>query len=314
RIEHHFDRLRSRLFQNIHLGLSARSASTLHDHFAHAWYTKLQPSVRFDIKRDPLSKPWSHSITVRGVHLALGERIEVPEALRITRSEERTYAELSYTAQDRYALSPTSVTPEILVGNGMARASVEVRQAFTYNDRKDQLRLRLFAGTFLNKDDQGLRSGLEAWGLSWGPEDLLFDHAYLERGATERLLSRQFTKQQGGFKTPFLQGGSDTWMAALNMEFDLPIGIPLSLFASAGAVPLTRITPEGRTTSAAGYAEAGIGLQLMRDVIEVWVPLYVSERIADEEDFLDRGIADRIRFVFALEKLDPTRLLRKVRP
>nr|MCU0319860.1 M1 family metallopeptidase [Flavobacteriales bacterium] len=33
RIEHHFDRLRSRLFQNIHLGLSARSASTLHDHF-----------------------------------------------------------------------------------------------------------------------------------------------------------------------------------------------------------------------------------------------------------------------------------------
>jgi hypothetical protein len=314
RIEQHFDRLRSRLFQNIHLGLSARSASTLHDHFAHAWYTKLQPSVRFDIKRDPLSKPWSHSITVRGIHLALGERIEVPEALRITRSEERTYAELSYTAQDRYALSPTSVTPEILVGNGMARASVEVRQAFTYNDRKDQLRLRLFAATFLNKDDQGLRSGLEAWGLSWGPEDLLFDHAYLERGATERLLSRQFTKQQGGFKTPFLQGGSGTWMAALNMEFDLPIGIPLSLFASAGAVPLTRITPEGRTTSAAGYAEAGIGLQLMRDVIEVWVPLYVSERIADEEDFLDRGIADRIRFVFALEKLDPTRLLRKVRP
>jgi hypothetical protein len=313
RIEHHFDRLRSRIFQNIHVGLSARSASTFHDHFAHAWYTKVQPSVRFDIKRDPLSKPWSHSITVRGVHLASGDRIEVPEAPSITRSEERTYAELSYTAQDRYGLSPTSVTPEILVGNGMARAAVEVRQAFTYNDRKDQLRLRLFAGTFLSKDERGLRSGLEAWGLSWGPEDLLFDHAYLERGATERLLSRQFTKQQGGFKTPFLQGGSDTWMAALNLEFDLPIGIPRSLFASAGAVPLTRITPDGRTTSTAGYAEAGIGLQLMRDVIEVWVPLYVSERIADEEDFLARGIADRIRFVFALEKLDPTRLLRRVR-
>lgn len=313
RIEHHFDRLRSRVFQNIHLGLSARSASTLHDRFAHAWYTKLQPSLRFDLKREPLSRSWTHTVTVRGVHLALGSRVEVPEALSITRSEERTYAELSYTAQDRHAISPTAVTPEIIVGNGMARAAIELRQGFTYNDRKDQLRLRLFAGTFLSKDERGLRNGLEAWGLSWGPEDMLFDHAYLERGANERLLSHQFTKQQGGFKTPFLQGGSDTWMAALNMEFDLPIGIPLSLFASAGAVPTTRITPDGRSTSTAGYAEAGIGLQLMRDVIEVWVPLYVSERIADEEQFLDRGIADRIRFVFALEKLDPTRLLRRVR-
>ena len=122
------------------------------------------------------------------------------------------------------------------------------------------------------------------------------------------------TKQQGGFKTPFLQGGSDTWVASLNLEFDLPIGIPLSLFASAGAVPITTISPDGRSTSTAGYAEAGIGIQVMRDVIELWVPLFVSERIADEEEFLDRGIGDRIRLVFALEKLDPTRLLRRVRP
>lgn len=314
RIEHHFDRLRSKLFQNIHLGLSARYASTFHDHYAHAWYAKVQPSVRFDLKRDPLSRPWSHSVTLRGVHLTFGSRTDAPDVPVVERNDERTYAELSYLAQDRGALSPTMVNPEITVGNGMARAAVELRQGLTYNSRKDQLRLRLFAGAFLSKDPQGLRTGLEAWGLSWGPEDLLFDHAYLERGATDRLSSRQFTKQQGGFKTPFLQGGSDTWVASLNMEFDLPIGIPLSLFASAGAVPITTITPDGRSTSTAGYAEAGIGIQVMRDVIELWVPLYVSERIADEEEFLDRGIGDRIRLVFALEKLDPTRLLRRVRP
>lgn len=314
RIEHHFDRLRSAVFQNIHLGLSARSASTLHDHYRNDGYLKLQPSVRLDLKRDPLTRPWSHSITVRGVYLALDSRIDVPETPVTERREERSYLELGFTAQDRYALSPTTVNPLITVGNGMARASLEVRQAFTYNRRKDQLRLRLFAGTFLDKDAQGLRTGLEAWGLSWGPEDLLFDHAYLERGATERLLSRQFTKQQGGFKTPFLGGGSDTWTAALNVEFDLPFKVPLSLFASAGAAPLTRITSEERTTVAAGYAEAGIGLQLMRDVIELWLPLVVSQRIADEETFRGRGVADRIRFVFALEQLDPTRLLRRVKP
>jgi hypothetical protein len=52
----------------------------------------------------------------------------------------------------------------------------------------------------------------------------------------------------------------------------------------------------------------------MRDVIEVWLPLIVSERITVEESFLGRGVGDRIRFVFALEQLDPTRLLRRVKP
>jgi hypothetical protein len=79
-------------------------------------------------------------------------------------------------------------------------------------------------------------------------------------------------------------------------------------------VPMTVRTPERVTASTATYYEAGFGLQLMRDVIEVWFPLIVSDRISKEEAFAGRDTGDRIRFVVAFERLDPTRILRNIAP
>lgn len=313
RIEHHFDRMRSNVFRNIHLGLNARSASTFHDHHANAWYEKVSPSMVFDIKR-PLDKPWQHRFGLRGVYLAQKEEFTPPEGHRTFLSIMRAYGELHYTAADQRKLHPSFIQPVVTCGEEFLRGSLELKQGFTFNKRNDQLRLRGFFGTFFRKEDDRLTNGLHAWGLSWGPEDMLFDHAYLERGASSRLPGRQFNKQQGAFKTPFLQGGSDSWIVAINAELDLPIPLPIALFGSMGRVPITTITPAGRTTGAANYFEAGIGVIAMRDVLEIWLPLVVSDRIADEEKFLGRDVGDRIRFIFALEKLDPTKALRRVKP
>ena len=143
---------------------------------------------------------------------------------------------------------------------------------------------------------------------------MLYDHAYLERNGRTPSQQRQFQTQQGAFKTPFLQGGSDTWIGALNMEIDAPVGLPLAFFGSVGVVPITVISPQGRSTSSATYYEAGVGIIAIRDVLEIWLPLVVSDRILDEEKFLDRSISDRIRFIFALDKLDPTRAIRNLKP
>ena len=314
RIEHHFDRLQSRLFQNIHLGLSGRTSSTFHDHNALAWYEKVSPSVRFDLKRDPLTRPWQHQIGLRGVLIRNRSEFEQDGEVLFRNTTSETYMELSYSMEDSRKLHPTKITPMITAAEDWVRASLEIKQAFAYNARNKQLRLRAFAGSFLGNGGENISDGLQAWGLTWGPEDMLYEQAYFERGATDRLLSRQFNKQQGGFKTPFLQGGSDTWIGSVNMELDLPFRLPIALFGSAGIVPITTISKDGRSTSTASYFEAGIGVPLIRDVIELWVPLVVSQRIADEEKFLDRSVGDRIRFVFALEKMDPTQLLRKLKP
>lgn len=322
RIEHHFDRLNSRWFQNIHLGLNLRSSAIFQDHGNVAAYEKVAPHIVLDLKRDPLSRPWKHSIGLRGIYINAYEAIlsdldhSFPASLPLF---EQSNVELHYIARDDRKLGPTYLQLTVLAqdagGNSsFVRASIELRRAFTYNADNKQLRLRAFAGTFLTDGDD-LIDPLQAWGLSWGPEDLLYDDAYLERGgARSTFTGRQFGKQQGAFKTPFAQGGSDSWTASVNMELDFPFKLPLAAFASAGWVPLTTVTSEGSSTSTASYFEAGLGIPVVRDVLEVWFPLYVSERIRKEEEFAGRDIGDRIRFVFALEKLDPTKALRRVRP
>lgn len=332
RIEHHFDRLESRLFQNIHLGVNLRSSSTFSNEGQVAGYEKFAPHIIFDIKRDPLSRPWQHSIGLRGIYLNASlwqlpdnaTPVDMPRGLV---DGDWWHGEVQYTARDDRKLSPTLIQATLLgrmenrtldaMNSHFLRGSIEVSKGFTYNEKGKQLRLRGFGGLFLLKE-RAPANRLETWGISWGPEDMLFDHAYWERGATTGMAARQFSKQQGAFKTPLIQGRSDEWMAAGNMELDLPIGIPLSLFASIAAVPFRSIEFDGTTTTitkqVAGYYEAGIGVQLVRDVVELWVPLLVSGRIRDEEEFLDRNESERIRFVFALERLDPTKALRKVKP
>jgi hypothetical protein len=313
RIEHHFDRIRSRLFQNIHIGFSGRTSGTFHDHDAVAWYEKVSPSLRFDLKRDPLTRPWTHRIGLRGVRINNASEVTNAEGTVDRYRSSSDYLELTHEMKDVRKLHPASILTNITAGEDWVRGSLEIKQAFTYNERNKQFRLRAFAGSFLHKGDNPV-GPLEAWGLSWGPEDLLYDHAYFERGATTRMFSKQFNEQQGAFKTPFLQGGSDSWIASINAELDFPFSFPIAVFASAGWAPITTITQEGRSTSSASYYEAGIGMPVVKDVLEIWFPLAVSQRIADEEEFLDRSITQRIRFVIALEKLDPTRIVRNLQP
>lgn len=314
RVEHHFDRIRSRLFQNITLGVSGRSATELREVDELGWYDKVSPYIHFDLKRDPLNKPWQHRFSLRGVYLHRGVQLRNTDGSLAQASIERFYTEFQYRAEDKSKLHRSLILPTVTHEHDFLRASLEVRQVFALNDRNDEIRFRLFAGGFLWKRNDRLYNGLHAWGLSWGPQDMLYDHAYLERNGRTPSQQRQFQTQQGAFKTPFLQGGSDTWIGALNMEIDAPMGLPLALFGSVGVVPITLISPQGRSTSSATYYEAGVGIIAIRDVLEIWLPLVVSERILDEEKFLDRSISDRIRFIFALDKLDPTRAIRNLKP
>jgi hypothetical protein len=320
RIEHHLDRLNSRIFQNVGLALNVRTASTFHSEQITQRYLKVAPSIEFIFKRDPLSRPWEHKLLARAIFLDFGSTIVPLDGTIFNYGfSAGPYGELSYTAGNNSALLPTFIKPVITGSMDFLRGSLEISQGFSYNRKKDQLRLRAFAGTFLWKDQAWLVTPIEAWQLSWGPQNMLFDHVYLERGAYDNdFRGRQFYKQQGAFKTPFT-ARSDQWIAAINAELDLPIPIPFSLFASGGMVPSRLVIGQDDGTTeirsiTSHYLEAGIGLQLWKDVVEVWFPLIVSQEIEDEEVFRGAEMTDRIRFVVAFERFDPTRLLRNLRP
>ena len=60
-------------------------------------------------------------------------------------------------------------------------------------------------------------------------------------------------------------------------------------------------------------AGAGIGIRVVRDVAEVWLPLVFTREIADELELRGVDFAERIRFVLALEKLNPFERIRAIR-
>lgn len=312
RIEHHFDRLRSSWFRNIHVGVSGRTAGLRESDNLDIWYEKASPSIRFDIKR-PLAKPTQHSFGGRVVYVrrsfeTTSENIPGSYLLR----DDQWISELGYDGKHTHPLGPAAWNATLTQGTEWMRASVEVEKAFVYDKRKHSVRLRLFAGSFFG-EPTNLQAG-EAWRQSWNADDPFLDRAFIGRGEDAGLWANQFSKDQGAFKTGFLQGGSASYIGAVNFECDLPVRFPIAVFASAGVVPVV-INANGNINEKGELLyEAGIGLPLWKDMIEIWMPLVLSSNIGDELEFRNVPVVERIRFVLALEKMDPTRIVRNLRP
>ncbi len=236
----------------------------------------------------------------------LNEQVFVVNAV-----QEDVFHEVRVHHERKTGLHPFDLKLIGLNHRAFSRLSLDAKWSAIYDKHKHRVTLRAFGGTFLNKNDALMRREM-GWRLHWGSSDLLYDHLFMDRQFVGQNTAQQFAKDQGGFRSPTANGTSDTWIAALNMEADFPFALPLSLFASYGAAPFTTITQEGRSTDWRGYWEAGIGVRIVRDVVEMWVPLAYSTEIKDEIETL-RGFdfTERIRFVFALEKMDPTQALRK---
>ncbi|MBK7556653.1 MAG: M1 family metallopeptidase [Flavobacteriales bacterium] len=312
RIEHHFDRMRSSWFRNIHLGAGGRTATLSNDPKWQQWYERGSAHIKFDIKR-PLAKPTQHSITLRGIYLRTNDRFDLLGGGTGYLSSDNWIGEFSYDGDHGHPLGPAHWTATATTGYDWARVSIEASKAFVYDERGHSVRLRAFAGSFLGVP--GSIGPNQAWGLSWAAEDPFYDHAYIGRGETEGLWAQQFSKQQGAFKTGVWQGGSDSYIAAVNVELDFPMRVPIALFGSAGIVPVKSVATDGsKTEKPELLLEFGVGLPLVKDVFEIWMPLGFSKNITDELAFRNIQFGDRIRFVLALEKLDPTRIIRNLKP
>ncbi|MCB9169740.1 MAG: M1 family metallopeptidase [Flavobacteriales bacterium] len=309
RVMYHFDRLRSRTCENIHLGASVNSASLRDLGPVSRWFLRVSPSVALDLRNGSGQTRLRHTVTYRTVVLQQHSQGTV-DATNVDALNEDIYHVLTYSVREPHGLMPFEASLTALQHPAFTRLELDATQRFIYDTRKHRVTLRLFAGTFLRRDDALMHREM-GWRLYWGSSDLLFDHAYLERQDVGRITAAQMTKYQGGFKTPNALGTSDSWITAVNVEADLPIPA-LSLFGSWGAAPYVEVTQNGRRTSWRSYYEAGFGIRLVRDVMEMWVPLVYSKEIGDQLELQGFTFLERIRFVFALEKLDPTRILRRI--
>lgn len=306
------DRLRSNGLRNLHIGVSAFAASLPSFGEIEQWYQRVVPFIQLDPRGDPNGV--ETNIRYRAVSLwnnAKGTYHFGDQALPVNITQQDIFHELRLQAEERHGLHPYTASVTALGHQAFTRLSLDATWNAIYDVHHHRISLRFFGGTFVNKSKQDFTTAM-GWRMHWGSSDLLYDHLFFNRQFVGDNTAQQFVKDQGGFKTPTAFGTSDTWIAAMNLEADFPFRLPLSLFASYGAAPYTIIDQNGGTTDWKGYWEAGLGVRIVRDVVEMWIPLAYSKEIKEEVETI-RGFdfTERIRFVFALEKLDPTQALRK---
>jgi len=306
------DRLRSSWLRNIHVGVLGFAASLWNVDAVEQWYQRVVPSIQFDLR----SKPGAVQTDVRyrGVLLWKHEQGDVVQdnmTHNVDAVQEDVFHEVSLHHEQANGLFPFDLRLTSLNHAAFNRLALDATWSAIYDKRKHRVTLRGFGGYFLDKRPGQMTSTM-GWRMYWGSSDLLYDNLFIDRQYPGRNTAQQMVKTQGGFKTPTAYGTSDTWIAALNLEADFPFRLPLSVFASYGAAPYTIVDQDGKRTDWQGYWEAGIGVKLVRDVVELWIPLAYSKEVKDEvENFRGFDFGERIRFVLALENLDPTQLLRK---
>lgn len=160
--------------------------------------------------------------------------------------------------------------------------------------RNKYVKTRLFTGLLNAHQDLHPSFGL----YLNGSRDYLFDEIMLDRAQRTDGLSafrRQIDLQDGGFRVSSAIY-SNNWLMSFNLQSDIPKIPMLFLFADVG----------WSSGGQFGYT-CGLGLTLIRDVIEVYIPVYNKESASQQ--VWSNAWYKNICFVLKLNKLSPFHII-----
>ncbi|MFM7726621.1 MAG: hypothetical protein ACKO7B_07960, partial [Flavobacteriales bacterium] len=174
-----------------------------------------------------------------------------------------------------------------------------------------KIRTRLYAGMgdgfYLNATGQygGVRHGDDS-PLNKLRGDYLYEELFLGRDQQTGLLSQQFMRTQGGLAAPTLQT-ANKFLLSINTEIELPFKLPLGVYG--GIAALQNMNPSGtsRTTNTELRTlwNAGVSVNLIKNIFHIYIPISYSTSIADEVDARSLNFAQTILFELRLTGLNP---------
>ncbi|MFY7708070.1 MAG: M1 family metallopeptidase [Flavobacteriales bacterium] len=185
---------------------------------------------------------------------------------------------------------------------GLARLRVDAD--FVYHKRKDKkIYVRAFSANtdLIDSFNRGLPIGI---GGTRGEQDYFYQNLFMGRSERTGLLGNQIIDNQGGLFTPFgiSNFGNSTDFHSIQLEIDAPIGLPISAWGTFG------FDSDGNS----GYS-AGLGLPIVRDIFQIYVPLLFSSDIQNELDRgVDLGWQDYIMMQINLDMMNPFELLKRL--
>ncbi len=212
-----------------------------------------------------------------------------------------TYQQAIYHYENTRSFDPYRINFTIENGKKYGKAMLEANYRFSYNSIRRGVNIRFFAGAFLyhNTNDPVYNFHLSS---SPGYRDYLYDHIFAGRNEADGILSQQMMANGGGFKILSAIGSSDRWIGALNFSADLWRKLPLAFYFDIGTY---HAAWEKNAELQKLAFDGGLKILLIRNVAEIYLPLFKSSDISNSLDANDVKYKSQIRFLFDLNLLNP---------
>ena len=276
-------------------------------------YVRYSPEITFNIKKSHIRNSISQTIQLQSVHL-LEDQVQYTfnqgKASGAIKTENINFYRFKYLLVDRKVVDPYSLKFQTEANTDFAKADVEFKYRISYKMKGKGADIRIYAGKMFHDNLNGLygyflsdRNGVR------GSNDYAYDELYFGRSETEFFLFQQMALRQGAFKiyTPF--GAYKDWIFSANISIDLPIPLPLKLYADLGTTDEFKDDIKAVYDISSNFSyNAGICFSLVKNTIEVYFPLIKSEEIKKYLDNKDSKYSEQIRFVFNLYNLNPLNL------
>ncbi len=310
---------RNSRIDEIKIGLNARKFSADYNMIfdVHLGYKKFTPFIELTSNPNH-KKPIVHTLRLQNVILQT-EHLVFKSGDYVGKTQYLQYfPQLIYKYKNNRALHPSALTFKLEYGQDTVfflsqqslKAAVTYHKAYTYAPKKS-IDFRFHIGAFL-KNTQGKTSvrypnSLTLAGYNAG--DYLYDEYYFGRNEYDNIWAQQIGTTGGGMRYSVGQnhpyGYSNKFIATINITADLPQSLPLNLplrpFFDIGYFA----TPEKPLKLSDNILwVAGIELELLPDILEVYFPVIESSRI--KNNYAERGnYLSRISFLINLNKANP---------
>ncbi len=218
------------------------------------------------------------------------------------------YNRINFTQYSSNKTAPYTVSLQALTGKDFSRIQINGNYKMIYDWRRHFAGIRFFAGSFLYNNAANPVLNFRLSGID-GTNDLTYDQLFLSRNyfhSRTDFFSQQFADDQGGFGyySPFQD---NSWLVSAQFRTSFPAPrflhgyITVASFGQAQAI----------FNSPLVY-EAGIEAELIPGILKIYFPITGSKKLTETNNLYTDNYLQKIRFVFNLSALNPSRIYNKV--
>ncbi|HQQ93646.1 MAG TPA: M1 family metallopeptidase [Bacteroidia bacterium] len=267
-------------------------------------YYRIKPYLEFELNRKVPTSHWRQNLLLSSTLLftdSLHYSASVQDGPKPVQVNSMVNG-VDYSLRNNRYFNPFRLDLGLRQRSDMLKVYATFYQEITIKPRYSA-ELRLFAGAFLSGNNN-LKSyyAFRSSGYS-GYQDMLFDHNFIARNERTGFGFSQFAEEDGALKVWTPYGQSSTWLISANLKSPRIYKTPLKVFADVAVCDGQYLGNDKVLW------DAGIDITLLKDIVDIYIPVFYSQDIADALELNGVAGLNSIRFTLNIHKFKPGKLL-----